>query len=152
MFAGGIALTAMPSVANMRLAGVWNLTGGWNEPPSGTSIKPNSTVTVSGTLDKGYNINIGASATLAVDFTAKSSVATLDVTDKTVTLNGDKNIAVNVTGTRPSAGWIALTSGAKFGDANVSLAPGSAEWAREVRVDGGEIQVLVPRGLAKVIR
>ncbi len=66
VFSGGIALdaNAMPSVTDMRLAGVWNLTGDWSEPPSGTSIMPNSTVNVSGTLKNGYNIVIEAQATL----------------------------------------------------------------------------------------
>ena len=64
VFSGGIALTAMPSVNDMRLAGVWNLTGVWDEPPPGTSIMSGSTVNVSGSLDKGYNIVINANATL----------------------------------------------------------------------------------------
>ena len=64
VFSGGIALTTMPSVNDMRLAGVWNLTGVWDEPPSGTSIMSGSTVNVSGLLDDGYNIVINANATL----------------------------------------------------------------------------------------
>ena len=64
VFSGGIALTAMPSINDMRLAGVWNLTGNWNEPPPGASIMSGSTVNVSGTLDSGYNIVINANATL----------------------------------------------------------------------------------------
>ncbi len=66
VFSGGIALTTMPSINDMRLAGVWNLTGVWDEPPPGTSIMSGSTVNVSGTLDKGYNIVINANATLNV--------------------------------------------------------------------------------------
>ena len=66
VFSGGIALTAMPSVNDMRLAGVWNLTGNWNEPPPGASIMSGSTVNVSGALDSGYNIVINANATLNV--------------------------------------------------------------------------------------
>jgi hypothetical protein len=66
VFSGGIALTTMPSVNDMRLAGVWNLTGNWNEPPSGASIMSGSTVNVSGALDSGYNIVINANATLNV--------------------------------------------------------------------------------------
>ena len=64
VFSGGIALTTMPSVNDMRLAGVWNLTGTWDEPPPGTSIMSGSTVNVSGLLDDGYNIVINANATL----------------------------------------------------------------------------------------
>ena len=64
VFSGGIALTAMPSVTDMRLAGVWNLTGTWDEPPPGTSIMSGSTVNVSGLLDDGYNIVIQQNATL----------------------------------------------------------------------------------------
>ncbi len=64
VFSGGIALTAMPSINDMRLAGVWNLTGTWDEPPPGTSIMPGSTVNVSGLLDDGYNIVIQQNATL----------------------------------------------------------------------------------------
>ena len=64
VFSGGIALTTMPSVNDMRLAGVWNLTGVWDEPPPGTSIMSGSTVNVSGLLDDGYNIVIQANATL----------------------------------------------------------------------------------------
>ena len=64
VFSGGIALTAMPSVNDMRLAGVWNLTGVWDEPPPGTSIMSGSTVNVSGLLDDGYNIVIQQNATL----------------------------------------------------------------------------------------
>ena len=66
VFSGGIALNAMPSVANMRLAGVWNLTGDWTEPPSGTYIASGSTITVSGMLKSGYNIELRANATLQV--------------------------------------------------------------------------------------
>ena len=64
VFSSGIALTAMPSVANMQLAGVWNLTGNWNEAPSGTTIKSGSTVAVSLNLSRGYNIVVEAGATL----------------------------------------------------------------------------------------
>ena len=66
VFSGGIALTTMPSVNDMRLAGVWNLTGTWDEPPPGTSIMSGSTVNVSGLLDDGYNIVIQQNATLNV--------------------------------------------------------------------------------------
>jgi len=66
VFSGGIALTTMPSVNDMRLAGVWNLTGTWDEPPPGTSIMSGSTVNVSGLLDDGYNIVINVNATLNV--------------------------------------------------------------------------------------
>lgn len=66
VFSGGIALTAMPSVTDMRLAGVWNLTGNWNEPPTGASIMSGSTVNVSGTLKNGYNLVIRKTATLRV--------------------------------------------------------------------------------------
>ena len=66
VFSGGISLLSMPSDENMRLAGVWNLAGDWHEPPSGTSVKSGSTVTVSGTLSEGYNIVIQANATLQV--------------------------------------------------------------------------------------
>lgn len=64
VFSGGISLTTMPSINDMRLAGVWNLTGTWNEPPPGASIMSGSTVNVSGTLDNGYNLLIQANATL----------------------------------------------------------------------------------------
>ena len=64
VFSGGIALTSMPSIDAMRLAGVWNLTGNWNAAPSGTSIMAGSTVNVSGTLISGYNIVIQTGATL----------------------------------------------------------------------------------------
>lgn len=64
VFSGGISLTAMPSINDMRLAGVWNLTGNWNEPPPGASIMSGSTVNVSGLLDDGYNIVIQQNATL----------------------------------------------------------------------------------------
>jgi len=73
VFSGGIALNAMPSVNNMRLAGVWNLTGDWNEPPTGTYIVVGSTVTVSGTLTSGYNIVVQEKATLQVA-TAKANL------------------------------------------------------------------------------
>ena len=71
VFSGGISLTTMPSINDMRLAGVWNLTGVWDEPPPGTSIMSGSTVNVSGLLDDGYNIVINANATLnAAEVTA----------------------------------------------------------------------------------
>ena len=66
VFSGGIALSSMPSVEGMRLAGAWNLAGDWHEPPSGTFVKSGSTVTVSGTLSEGYNIVVQANATLQV--------------------------------------------------------------------------------------
>ena len=56
----------MPSINDMRLAGVWNLTGNWNEPPPGASIMSGSTVNVSGSLDSGYNLVINENATLNV--------------------------------------------------------------------------------------
>ena len=64
VFSGGISLSSMPSVENMRLAGIWNLAGDWNTPPSGTLIKPGSTVDVSGTLVNSYHVVISANATL----------------------------------------------------------------------------------------
>ena len=66
VFSGGIALKTMPSVQNMWLAGVWNLTGDWNEPPSGTHIVSGSLITVSGMLKSGYNIYLSVNATLQV--------------------------------------------------------------------------------------
>ena len=78
VFEGGIALSSMPSVTNMRLAGAWNLTGDWTEPPSGTSVMPGSTVTVSGTLRNGYNLVVNADATLQ----AAQATVTLGGTNK----------------------------------------------------------------------
>ncbi len=67
VFSGGIALTTMPSVENMRIAGGWNLTGNWNTPPAGATIMSGSTVNVSETLHNGYNLVIQSDATLRVD-------------------------------------------------------------------------------------
>ncbi len=64
VFDGGISLKTMPSAAGMQLAGVWNLTGDWVEPPSSTTIKGGSTVSVSGTFWDGWSIVIEQGATL----------------------------------------------------------------------------------------
>ena len=64
VFSGGIALTSMPSVGYMRLAGVWNLSGDWIEPSYGAAIKSGADITVTGTLKNGYNLVIEANAIL----------------------------------------------------------------------------------------
>ena len=74
VFSGGIAVTEMPSVDEMRLAGAWNLDGNWNEPPVGASIMSGSTVNVSGSLDSGYNLVINENATLNVTGDVKASL------------------------------------------------------------------------------
>ena len=78
VFSGGIAVSAMPSVDHMRLAGEWNLDGDWTLPPDDAIIMPGSTVNVSGTLLNGYNLVISANATLRV----ANAIASLGAANK----------------------------------------------------------------------
>ena len=86
VFSGGIALKTMPSVQDMWLAGVWNLTGDWKEPPSGTRIVSGSTITVSGVLESGYNITVCEGATLK----AQTACVRLGADDKNRVLYENK--------------------------------------------------------------
>lgn len=102
VFSGGIALAAMPSVDNMRLAGVWNLTGDWSTPPSGTTIKPDSAVNVSGTLKDGYNVVVEPGATLRAA-TVTASQGTTDKNRVVCQNNGTVVVAGEIRDTMTSA-------------------------------------------------
>ena len=64
----------------------------------------------------------------------------LDVTDKTVTLNGTVGGKISAAdGIRPKGGNPTLTSGGKFAGATVTLADGAPKWVKGVSVVDGDI-------------
>ena len=112
----------------------------------------NGTVTVSGgatlqvaqsgtvALNGGLTLDDGAA--LGFNFTEKRTVPALNLTSRTVTLNGDKNVLVKISaeeGIRPKGGATVLTEGGKFTGATVSLAAGAPDWVSRVKVENGEI-------------
>ena len=70
----------------------------------------------------------------------------LDVTGKTVTVNGTVSVKISAAdGIKPKGGDHTLTSGGKFAGANVSLAAGAPSWVKDVEVKDGEIVLTVKR-------
>ena len=97
-------------------------------------------VAESGTVALGKNLTLASGATLAFNFTEKETMPVLDMTGKTVTVNGVVNVKINAADdVRPTSGKHALTSGGKFADAAVSLAEGAPDWVKGVSVVDGEI-------------
>ena len=110
----------------------------------------NSTVTVrkdatlkvaqSGTVALNGGLTLDDGAALGFNFTERRTVPVLDVTGKTVTLNGSVAVKISASeGIRPKGGATVLTAGGKFADANVSLAAGAPKWVKGVSVVDGEI-------------
>ena len=116
------------------------------------AVGTNATLQVaeSGTNAVG-NLTLKDGATLAFNFTDKTSAPNLDLTGKTVTRDG--MVLVKVTGARPFGTDVVLTSGGKFTGATVSLAVGSAKWAASVSVNSdGNIVVSRRRGFTILVK
>lgn len=147
VFSGGIALTAMPSVTDMRLAGVWNLTGNWNEPPTGASIVPGSTVNVSGTLKNGYNLVISKTATLRVANVLDGQGASpknrfLYQNEGTFIVTGDmKDEILHSSGAYSLAGFFAKGSASAVTRANGLVHAGSTKDAHVFYLNNGDDSV-----------
>jgi hypothetical protein len=104
---------------------------------SGAAIE----VAQSGSVTFGKNLTLADGAILGFNFTEKAPPV-LNMSGKTVTLNGQKNIIVKITaaeGKSAKGGANVLTAGSKFAGANVTLAEGAPKWAKRVRVDNNEI-------------
>ena len=110
----------------------------------------NSTVTVrggatlqvaqSGTVALIGGLTLDDGAALGFNFTERRTAPVLNVTGKTVTLNGTVAVKISAAdGIRPKGGNHTLTSGGKFAGATVSLAAGAPKWVKGVSVVDGEI-------------
>ena len=113
------------------------------------TVSSNATLQVaqSGTVALGGNLTLADGAILGFNFTQKKVAPVLDLTGKTVTVNGEVKVKVTAaTGIRPiiKSNHFALTSGGKFTGATVAIAEGSAEWVKGVSVDeNGDIVLAV---------
>ena len=112
-------------------------------PGDGTvTVRTNATLQVaqSGTVALNGGLTLDDGAALGFNFTEKRTAPVLDVTGKTVTLNGTVVVKISATeGIRPKGGNHTLTSGGKFAGATVSLAAGAPTWVKGVSVVDGEI-------------
>ena len=115
-------------------------------PGNGTvTVRGGATLQVaqSGTVALGGGLTLDDGAALGFNFTERRTAPVLDVTGRTVTLNGDKDVLVKISaeeGMRPKGGSHVLTLGDKFVGANVSPAAGAPDWVKGVSVNAdGEI-------------
>ena len=95
----------------------------------------------SGSVTFGKNLTLADGAILGFNFTDKTPPV-LDMSGKTLTLNGQSNVVVKITaaeGKHAKGGANVLTAGGKFAGANVTLAEGAPEWVMGVSVVDGEI-------------
>ena len=129
------------------------------QPGAGTvTVNNGATLQVaqSGTVALGGGLTLADGAALGFNFTGKQTAPVLNVTGKTVTLNGNKNVTVKVSaadGIRPKGDSYVLTSGGKFADATVSLASGAPDWVKGVSVADGEIVLDVKsRGFMLIVK
>ena len=114
-------------------------------------------VSESGTVAQGGALTLADGAALGFNFTQKKVAPVLDLTGKTVTVNGEVKVKVTAAaGIRPmiKGDQIALTSGGKFTGASVALAEGSADWAKGVSVDenGDIVLTLKSTGIYILVR
>ncbi|MBR6733555.1 MAG: hypothetical protein IKL96_04045 [Kiritimatiellae bacterium] len=112
-------------------------------------------VSESGTVAHGGALTLAAGAALGFNFTDKEAAPVLDLTDKTVAVNGAVKVKVSLAGgVKPMGGKYVLTSGGKFVDANVSAAADAPKWVKSVSVndDGDIVLVVKPSGVAIFIR
>lgn len=123
------------------------------------SVSSNATFQVaqSGTVTLGGGLTLADGAVLGFNFTQKKIAPVLDLTDKTVTVNGEVKVKVTAAeGIRPiiKSNQFALTSGGKFTGASVALAEGSASWAKGVSVDenGNIVLTLKSTGIYILVR
>ena len=130
-FTGGLTVTDAATVA----------VNPGKQPGAGTvTVNNGATLQVaqSGTVALAGGLTLADGAALGFNFTEKNTTPLLNVTGKTVTLNGNKNITVKVSaadGIRPKGGSYVLTSGGKFADATVSRGAGAPNWAGTVSVN-----------------
>jgi hypothetical protein len=112
---------------------------------SGISVAEGGTLELpeSGIVALGGNLTINDGSILAFNFTSNSETPVLDVNGKSVILGEQGKILVKISaadGFRyPSFEKVSLTSGGKFGSANVMLAPGAPKWVKSVSVIDGDI-------------
>ena len=114
-------------------------------------------VSESGTVAHGGALTLADGAALGFNFTQKKVAPVLDLTDKTVAVNGEVKVKVTAaTGIRPiiKSNQFALTSGGKFTGASVALAEGSAAWVKGVSVDenGDIVLTLKSTGIFILVR
>ena len=116
-------------------------------------------VAASGTVTLNGGLTLDDGATLAFNFTDRSTVSTLALAEgKSVvfTEGASTNIAVKVSGVRPKGGAHALTSCGGFGaeGVSVSLAVDAPEWVKGVSVDadGNIVLDVKPRGTMIIVR
>ena len=120
------------------------------QPGAGTvTVRNGATLKVaqSGTVALGGGLTLDDGAALGFNFTEKRTTPVLDVTDKTVTVNGTVSVKISAAdGIKPKGGDHTLTSGGKFAGANVSLAAGAPDWVKGVSVNSsGDIVLTVKR-------
>ena len=125
--------------------------------PGNGAVTMNGTSTLkvaqSGTVTLGGNPTLGASASLAFNFTQRRTAPTLALKSAS-TIPGAVNVKVSADGNlRPKGGTYALTSGYDFTGKTVDVAD-PPEWVKGISVDaGGNIVLEVkPRGTMIVIR
>ena len=123
------------------------------------SVSSNATLQVaqSDTFALGGGLTLADGAILGFNFTQKKVAPVLDLTGKTVTVNGQVKVKVTAaTGIRPiiKSNQFALTSGGKFTGATVAIAEGSADWVKDVSVDeNGDIVLAVKAtGICVLVR
>lgn len=124
----------------------------------------NATVTVrkgatlqvaqSGTVALNGGLTLDDGAALGFNYTSTLSAPVLDVSGKTVTVNGGVIVKVSADCDRPRNDAKTLTAGGKFAGAVVSLAPGAPSWAKSVSVNaaGDIILGLKPLGFSVIVR
>lgn len=120
------------------------------QPGAGTvTVRNGATLKVaqSGTVALGGGLTLDDGAALGFNFTERRTTPVLDVTDKTVTVNGTVSVKISAAdGIKPKGGNHTLTSGGKFAGANVSPAAGAPDWVKGVSVNSsGEIVLTVKR-------
>ena len=135
------------------------LTPGANLGIGAATVNAGATLAVSesGTVVQGGALTLADGAALGFNFTQKKVAPVLDLTDKTVTVNGEVKVKVTAaTGIRPiiKSNQFALTSGGNFTGASVALAEGSADWVKDVSVDenGNIVLTLKSTGIYILVR
>ena len=91
----------------------------------------------SATVNPG-NLTLADGATLAFNWTERAAAPVLDLTGKTVTVNGKVKVRVSADALidKPDGGSFTVTSGGGFTGKTVELAEGSPYWALGVSVNG----------------
>jgi len=114
-------------------------------------------VAESGTVTLGCSLALNDGAVLGFNYTTRDEPV-LNLTDKTVTFDegATTNVVVKISsaeGARAKAGANVLTSGGKFTDAAVSLAPDAPKWMKDVSVVDGDIVLSVkPAGFIFIVK